>query len=265
MQFETHERRWRWIALFAVIANILFNYFSQRVQFGEGSIAQISARYESLFTPADYAFAIWGLIYLATLIYTIHQLLPSQRGAFAHDSLVRPLIVLNLLGMAWLVVFQYGLMALSVLVIAAMLATSLLIFVRTTGAVARHELSRWVLLPATLWFGWLSVALVANASLWAVAMDWTSSIQLHWTLTMIAIVALLGLAIGYRYRNGIYPLVIAWAAIGIGVARQSDERTVATAALASAVLMIAWSCYSFVRARRARSGFRIFRGPIDAR
>ena len=265
MQFESHERRWRWMALFVVVANILFNYLSQQVAFGRGSVGQVSARYNSLFTPADYAFAIWGLIYLATLFYAIHQLLGSQRAAYAHDALARPLIVLNLLAMAWLAAFRFELIALSVLVIVAMLATSLLIFVRATGAVTHHELSKWVLLPATLWFGWLSVAVVANVSLWALAMDWTTSIQATWTLAMIAIVALLGLGIGYRYRNGIYPLVIAWAAIGIGVARQSDERPIAATALASAVLMIAWSCYSFARARRARSGFRIFRGPIDAR
>ena len=117
----------------------------------------------------------------------------------------------------------------------------------------------------TLWFGWLSVAVIANASLWAVAMEWTATVQQQWTLAMIAIVALLGLGVGYRYRNGIYPLVIAWAAIGVGVARQSDERTIAYAALASAALMVAWSIYSFVRARRARSEFRIFRGPAGAR
>lgn len=264
MQFESYERRWRWMALFAVTANILFNYLAQRAAFGEGSIAQISARYDSLFMPADFAFAIWAVIYAATFVYAIHQLLASQRNAYAHDLLVRPLIALHLLGMTWVLVFQFGLVALSVAVIVAMLATSLVLFVRATGAVSRHEVSRWVLLPATLWFAWLSVAAIANASLWAVAMDWTASIQLPWTLAMIAIVALLGMGIGYRYRNGIYPLVIAWAAAGIGVARQSDERTIAVAALASAGLMIAWSAYCFVRARRARSGFRIFRGPIDA-
>lgn len=265
MQFESHERRWRWTALFAVIANILFNHLLQRLQVGEGSIGQISARYHNLFMPAEYAFAIWPAIYLTTLVYAIHQLLPSQRSTYAHDLLVRPLIVLSLFGMAWMAVFQYGLIMLSVFVIAVMLATSLLVFVRTTAAVSRHEISRWILLPATLWFGWLTVVAIVNASLWLAALGWTALIQQSWTLAMLAIAALLGLGVGYRYRNGIYPLVIAWAAIGIGVARHLDQRTIAIAALASAGLMIAWSGYSFARARRARSGFRIFRGPIDAR
>jgi hypothetical protein len=265
MQFESHERRWRWMALFAVLANIVFGYLAHRLQFGAGSVEQVGARYGSLFTPAGYVYAIWTLIQLTTLAYAIHQLLPSQRSAYAHDLLVRPLIVLNLLGMAWLVMLQYGLIMPGMLVIVVMLAASLLAFVRTTAAVTRHEISRWALLPASLWFGWLSIVFLASASMWLAALGWTLSIQKPWTLAMIAVAALLGLGVGYRYRNGIYPLVIAWGIGGIGVARHPDQRTIAIAALAAAALMIVWSGYSFARARRARSGFRIFRGPIDAR
>lgn len=265
MQFESNERRWRWLALLAVIANVAFNCVSQRLPIGAGTIESISAKYASLFTPAGYAFAIWGLIYLATLAYAVHQLLPSQRSNYAHDLLVKPLIVLNVLAAAWVVVFRFELIAVSVGIIALTLATSVLMFVRTTGSVARHELSKWTLVPASLWFGWLSVAAIANISSWTVAMDWTDSIQQQWTLAMIAIATLLGLGIGYRYRNWIYPLVIAWAAVAIWAARRADAQLIASAALASAVVMLAWSGYCMVRARRDRSGFRIFRGPIDAR
>lgn len=265
MQFESTERRWRWLALIAVIANFAFNYLSRRLPIGEGTIEGVSRKYASLFTPADYAFAIWGLIYLATLVYAVHLLLPSQRNAYAHDLMTRPLIMLNLFAMAWVAVFRLELIALSVAVLAAMLVASMMMFVRATSFVARHELSKWTLLPAGLWFGWLSVAIIANISLWTVAMGWTDAIQLEWTLAMIAVATLLGLGVGYRYRNWIYPLVIAWAAAAIWAARRADEQLIAAAALASAIVMIAWSGYCVVRARRDRSGFRIFRGPIDAR
>jgi len=265
MQFESRERRWRWLALVAVLANFAFNYASQRLPIGVGTIESISAKYASLFTPAGYAFAIWGLIYLSTLVYVIHQLLPSQRNNYAHDLLVKPVIALNVLAAAWVVVFRFELIGPSVAVIALTLVISLLMFVRATGAVARHELSKWVMVPASLWFGWLSVATLANVSLWAVAMDWTDAIQQPWTLAMIAIATLLGLGVGYRYRNWIYPLVVAWAATAIWVARRPDAQLVAAAALASAVVMVACSVYCVLRARRERSGFRIFHGPIDAR
>jgi hypothetical protein len=116
-----------------------------------------------------------------------------------------------------------------------------------------------------LWFAWLSVAVIANASLWTVAMDWTGGTQVEWTLAMIAIATLLGIGVGYRYRNWIYPLVIAWAGVAIWVERSADVQWIATAALASAAIMVAWSAYCALRARRHDSGFRIFRGPKELR
>jgi benzodiazapine receptor len=265
MQFESTERRWRWLSLVIVVANVAFTSLSPRLPIGEGTIGSISAKYATLFTPSGYAFAIWGLIHFATTVYAIHQLLPSQRSTYAHDLVARPLILMNLLAMVWVVVFRYELIALSVAVIAVALVASLILFLRATSAVARHELSKWVLVPASLWFGWLSVAAIANVSLWTAALDWTDAVQVEWTLAMIALAALLGLGVGYRYRNWMYPLVIAWAAAAVWVARREDEPFIASAALASAVVMLAWSGYCMVRARRDRSGFRIFRGPIDAR
>lgn len=265
MQFESTERRWRWLALVAVIGNVGFNYASQRLPIGAGTIEDISSGYATLFAPAGYAFAIWGLIYFTTLVYAIHQLLPSQRSTYAHDLLAKPLFALNLLAVAWIIAFRFEGITLSVTVIAVTLGVSLVMFLRATNAVVRHELGKWVLLPASLWFGWLSVAFIANASLWTAAMGWTDALQLEWTLAMIGIATLLGLGIGYRYRNWIYPLVIAWAAAAIWFARRGDEHLIAAAALASAMVMLAWSGYCMVRARRARSGFRIFHGPIDAR
>ncbi|HWA13202.1 MAG TPA: hypothetical protein VHA15_08920 [Burkholderiales bacterium] len=265
MQFYTQDRRWRWLALAVVAANVAFNYLTQGLPLGEGSIEAVSARYDSLFTPAGYAFAIWGLIHAATIAYVVHQLLPSQRNADAHDRLSRPLIVLNVLAMAWIAVFRFGMITVSVLVIIAMLGTSVLYFVRAREAAVRRELSRWTVLPATLWFAWLSVAVIANASLWAVAMDWTGGIQVEWTLAMIAIATLLGIGVGYRYSSWIYPLVIAWAGVAIWVERSADFRGIATAALASAAVMVAWSVLCALRARRDRSGFRIFHGPMELR
>ncbi|MGD1918944.1 MAG: hypothetical protein ACFCAD_08635 [Pleurocapsa sp.] len=45
------------------------------------SIGAISNRFFSnvLITPANYAFAIWGIIYLGLISFGIYQVLPSQK------------------------------------------------------------------------------------------------------------------------------------------------------------------------------------------
>lgn len=263
MRFDTGRRPWRWLALAATLVNLGFNAISGRLAIGEGSIQQIVQRHSALFTPADYAFAIWGLIYLATLVQVIHQLLPSQRNVDAHDLLAKLLTAANVLAMAWIIVFRNDLITLSVLVIALTLAVSCALFIHANEAVARHELGKWALVPAGLWFGWLSVATIANVSLWLVAMGWSDSGP-GWTFAAIGLATALGLAIGARYRNWIYPAVIAWAQIAVWVERREDARAVALVALLSGILMIAWGAFCAFQAKRPRRGFRIFHGPLDA-
>jgi hypothetical protein len=264
MRFDTGRRPWRWLALAATLVNLGFNAISGRLAIGEGSIQQIVQRHSALFTPADYAFAIWGLIYLATLVQVIHQLLPSQRNVDAHDFLAKLLTAANVLAMAWIVVFRNDLITLSVLVIALTLAVSCALFIHANEAVARHELGKWVLVPASLWIGWLSVATIANVSLWLVAMGWPDTGHSGWTFATIGLATALGLAIGARFRNWIYPAVIAWAQIAIWVERREDARAVALVALLSGILMIAWAAFCAFQAKRPRRGFRIFHGPLDA-
>lgn len=264
MRFDTGRRPWRWLALAATLVNLGFNALSGRLAIGEGSIEQIVQRHNALFTPADYAFAIWGLIYVATLVQVIHQLLPSQRNADAHDLLAKLVAAANVLAMAWIVVFRNDLITSSVLVIALTLAVSCALFIHSSRAVARHELGKWVLVPASLWFGWLSVATLANVSLWLVAMGWPETGNPDWTFAAIGLATALGLVVGTRYRNWIYPAVIAWADIAIWVERREDARAVALVALLAGVIMIAWAAFCAFQAKRARRGFRIFHGPVDA-
>lgn len=264
MRFETDKRPWRWLALVATLANVGFNAVSERLAIGEGSIQQIVQRHSALFTPADYAFAIWGLIYLATLAQIVHQLLPSQRNVDAHDVLAKWLTALNVLAAAWIIVFRSDLITLSVLVITLALVASGALFARSTSAVAHRELGKWALVPASLWFAWLSVATIANFSLWLAAMGWSDVGHPGWTFAAIGLAAALGIVIGGRYRNWIYPAVIAWADIAIWVERREDARVVALAALLSGIVMIAWAVFCAFQARRARRGFTIFHGPIDA-
>jgi hypothetical protein len=95
-------------------------------------------------------------------------------------------------------------------------------------------------------------------------MGWSDAGHPGWTFAAIGFAAALGIVIGGRYRNWIYPVVIAWADIAIWVERREDARAVALVSLVTGVLMIAWAALCAFQARRARRGFTIFHGPIDA-
>ncbi len=50
---------------------IYWNYLSNTRFIGGKTIGDLSAKYDSLFTPAGYAFSIWGIIFLALIAFGI--------------------------------------------------------------------------------------------------------------------------------------------------------------------------------------------------
>src|SRR6187402_2329620 len=106
---------WRIAALVTVVTNATFGFASQ-AQAGPGErVADVSARYANPFTPAGYAFAIWGLIYGATLAYAVFALLPRQLSVRLHDRVAPWLTLLNALAVVWVLSFSAGQLVLSLL------------------------------------------------------------------------------------------------------------------------------------------------------
>lgn len=71
--------------------------------------------------------------------------------------------------------------------------------------------------PFSVYFGWISVATIANVTTWLVSMGWTGGgIKPDvWTIIMLIIGALLALVVMYRNMNCAYGLVFVWAFYGI--------------------------------------------------
>ena len=61
------QKRLSIINLTSVVLVILINYVSQAIRINETTIGDISNKYFNLFTPAGYAFAIWGLIFISLI------------------------------------------------------------------------------------------------------------------------------------------------------------------------------------------------------
>ncbi len=57
----------------ALLITLAINYLSNTGIFNGNTMATVSARYQNYFTPAGYAFSIWGVIYLGLLAFVIYQ------------------------------------------------------------------------------------------------------------------------------------------------------------------------------------------------
>ncbi|HTN69019.1 MAG TPA: hypothetical protein VLZ33_06120, partial [Dysgonamonadaceae bacterium] len=60
--------------LLAALFAIGINYYSQVYTIHGNRVSDMSDEYNNLFTPAGYAFSIWGVIFLAILIFAVYQI-----------------------------------------------------------------------------------------------------------------------------------------------------------------------------------------------
>ena len=66
---------------------LLVNYLANAIPIGGKTTAEASAQVPTLFTPAGYAFAIWGVIYLLLIIWVIRQFLQEKiKRKYMHVS-----------------------------------------------------------------------------------------------------------------------------------------------------------------------------------
>ncbi|MBU1369918.1 MAG: tryptophan-rich sensory protein, partial [Bacteroidetes bacterium] len=214
--------------LTVVSALIFWNYYSNTGAINNKTVGSVSDNLDNLFTPAGYAFAIWGVIYLGLLVLGIYMVVRAfnDDGHNAFIAKAAPTLILAHLGNAiWLWFWLNEATGISVIVMGFILIMLIL-------TVLRLNMQRWdaplkfialVWWPIDLYFGWISVATIANISAYLGKLNWTGGIsELNWTIIMISIASLLALFMIFTRNMREYAGVFIWAFIAIAV-RHFDQ------------------------------------------
>ena len=227
------------LVAFAVV--VLVNGLANALPFNDQTQAEISARYPSLFTPAGFAFSIWGLIYLALLGFVIWQALPAQRDSGKIASISRLFQLNCAMNALWMVAWHYDFLALSMLIMLVILITLVLIYRRLLAFLESAPFVEHLVLylPFSIYTAWISVATIANATVLQLASGWNDIglSAIEWTLFKLAVAGAVGATMIVKVRDVPFALVIAWAAYGISV-KQSATPAVSAAAQTLSVLML---------------------------
>lgn len=212
-------------------------------------------------SPATPAFGIWSVIYAGLFAYAVWQFLPSAQSA-RHDRLRPWILVSVLLNAAWIWTVQAGLLGLSVVVIALLLACLARILV-LLESVRAHSWGERILLDGVqgLHLGWVSIAAVANLAAWlastgVVGDPGQSSL---WAKVMLVVAVLIG-AFTAVYNGGrpAPAFALAWGLVWIGVGR-ADGTGLLSGSLAllawggAAIVLLCWLA-ALLLSRRAATG-----------
>lgn len=218
---------------------------------GGAQTGDISDNLPSTFTPAGYAFSIWSLIYLLLLGFVIRQF----RDLDGLDRLRRLFVASCVLNIAWLLAWQYRVLWLSVFVMLALLAVLALCWTLARSIAPAGADQLWLRIPFSVYFGWITVATLANITAWMVASfeSFFRSIEFGWTCVALVIGLVAASLVVLRTGDRAYLAVIVWAYVAIIVANASDAAT-RPAAIAAGVAVAALLALAAFNERRLATG-----------
>lgn len=229
------------VNLLSVILALTVNIIASVLPLNGQNTGEISDRFKVYFVPAGYVFAIWGVIYLGWIAFTIFQLRPSQKENPRLRRLGYLFALSNVANAAWLFCWHYNLFGLSVLVMLTLLGLLIAGYLRldvNRSSVGRAEY--WSLdVLFSVYLGWITVATVANITDWLYFVNWNGfgiSAQI-WAVIMLVIASLLGVAMTLARRDAGYLLVLVWAFAGIAVKQTSAPMVVLSAWIAAAAML----------------------------
>ncbi|NEN25529.1 tryptophan-rich sensory protein [Cryomorpha ignava] len=245
----TIVQRWAFIA--AVVLLIVMNFLSTSIPFGGNTVAEVSATFHTLITPASYAFSIWGLIYLTLLVFAVFQLNKGKNTRFFR--LVFPYFLINVLSnVLWLIAFQHELLGLSVFIMLITLGSLIVIFsyfYRLRNALSTTH-RYFFQVPFSLYFGWISIATIVNISAFLYSLQlpvFNNSPELF-SIIMLILGATLGLYILFAKKDYIYTFVIVWAYVAIWI-QHADVPAIMNTAKFAAIALIAAIAIQFIADR----------------
>lgn len=201
----------RILTLVAYMVMVGVNFLAMYLPLGGKTTGEISDNYPNLFAPAGYAFSIWGLIYLLLAIYVIYQF---KRGDDVLAGKVNRIFILNaLLNAAWIFAWHNDIIWLSVILIIGLLIS----LIRIANILRKSTLTerdlRLVGLPFSVYFGWITVATIANITVFLVSLGWGGFglADSFWTVVVLLIGALIGSWRMLKDKFISYGLVLIWA------------------------------------------------------
>jgi benzodiazapine receptor len=232
----------KWLNIIAFVAVVIINGLAgSTTLIGGQDTAQVSDNNFTLITPAGYTFAIWGVIYTLLGLFVIYQALPSDKSKTT-EKVGWFFILSCIANIFWLFLWQFEFLTVSVvlmfLLFASLLKAYLNLGISKSSISWRERIA--VQAPFSVYFGWITIASIANVAAALVSVGW-NGLGLSaetWGILVILIALLITTLVVITRRDVAYGLVIVWALIGIS-SNQSGNQNITLLTQISAVVVAA--------------------------
>jgi len=241
----------------AFVSTLVMNYLSNTGIFNEETMSSISERYNNLFTPAGYAFSIWGLIYLGLFGFVIYYGPFSKQSEEKNKIIHRTgiwFIVSCFANSLWIVSWLNDYLLASVILMIILLISLLKIIMLNYGTIKSSDIRKKVFfsIPFSMYGGWVSVALIANFAAYLQKIEWNAfGMSLTtWTIIMITIASVLHLYMIWKKGMNMFAIVAVWAFTAIAVANNNTNYVVFLYSILTSIVILVNILYSSYTKKR---------------
>lgn len=212
------------VALLMYVFMMVMNTIANTLPINGITTGDVSFKYPNLFQPTGLTFSIWGLIYVLLFAYVVYQL--TFIGKPLSDELKQLFFRVNLLfavssllNALWLLSWHYDRIVLSTVIMVLLWLTLLGISLMTPtlGILTKTAFS--------VYFGWITIASIANVTIMLVKLGVPSSTSRSILLT--ALILVIGLILSILWivikKDLAFGFVILWAFTGILIRHMSNS------------------------------------------
>lgn len=238
--------------IIALLATLIINYLSNTGIFNESTMSSVSSKYENLFTPAGYAFSIWGLIYLGLIGFIVYQskvlfknepiedeeVYEEEETVYQIGWLFAASCAVNCL---WVLTWLYDYTGISVLLMIVLLYFLSRIIINTGMELKDSSFKKIALVwwPFSIYTGWITVALIANIAAYLTKLGWEGfTSEITWTIIMICVAGAINLFMTWTRNMREYAVAGAWGVFAVAVANWNGFQSIVQTAVAVTILLL---------------------------
>jgi len=222
---------------------------------------EISDSFPNLFVPAGITFSIWGVIYVLLGMFVVYSSVQMFKGEAGSTPMLEEIGCLFVATCAanimWIFTWHYNQVALSLMSMAILFLLLLYTSLQLHKAVSSKEFI-WVKVPFGIYFGWITVALIANITAFLVSIGWTGGAFSPeiWTSALIVVATIIAIISLAKNFDIPYALVIIWALLGIAIKHTTffhyEHQLILIIVSGCLTMLFASLCYAVVKTYRER-------------
>ncbi|MGK0550509.1 tryptophan-rich sensory protein [Enterococcus faecalis] len=265
MEKQTGNQSRLWATILFVIM-LVVNMSAALFPINGMKTQDISQKYETLFAPAGVTFAIWSVIYLLLAAFLVYQWMAKARvsAVITNRQLLNKVnwafSISSILNCLWLFTWQFEYLLISTILMLGLVGS--LFYLNYLLRTIPFDKKEYVLirLPFSVYFGWITVATIANISATIVQQEIPLFMkdQPFWTNAALVIGLVVAVSIIIDNRNIAYGLAVIWGYLGVLLKHESasgwDQRypSIITTTIISLILLVIACIFVAVRNMKRR-------------